>query len=200
MIDEDKIRAKSEHYYDLGKKRLAEKGWKDYRALYDLAVQASGLGRYRESITYLKQVIALKPDFAKAFISMGNIYYNLGQYENALSSYRKAMELDPLSRDAVVMGAQCDVILGESGRAIQNLESLLNKDPFYEKALLLLVAALFIIGERDKGMEHTKELKDKKSFLINYLSDIARLLISRKRTREAQRLLDAVEDLKNRLL
>jgi tetratricopeptide (TPR) repeat protein len=199
MIDEGKIRAKSEYYYDLGKKRLAEKGGEDFRAMYDLGVQASGIGRYQEAIEYLNKVISIRPDFSKAYESLGNAYFNLGQYENALSSYMKSLKLNPSSRDAMVMSAQCEIILGESGQAIQNLQSLLKKDPSYEKALLLIAAAHFAIGKREKGMEYVKELRDIKSGFIGYFKDFAQLLSAQKRTREAQLLLDAAEDIKNRL-
>jgi glycosyltransferase involved in cell wall biosynthesis len=200
MLDEEKIRTKSEQYYDLGKKRLAEKGGEDFRAMYDLSVQASGIGRYGEAIEYLNKVIALNPDFSKAHESLGNVYFNLGQYESALSSYRKSLELKPSSRDAIVMSSQCEIMLGESGRAIRDLEPLLKEDPTYEKALFLIAAAHFAIGEHQKGRGYVKELKDKHSTFIRYLSDFAKLLVSQERTREAQLLMDAGEDLKNRLL
>jgi glycosyltransferase involved in cell wall biosynthesis len=199
MLDEEKIRTKNEYYYDLGKKRLAEKGGEDFRAMYDLAVQASGIGRYQEAIEYLNKVISIRPDFSKAHESLGNVYFNLGQYENALSSYRKSLELNPSSRDAIVMSSQCEIMLGESNHPIRNLESLLKEDPTYEKALFLIAAAHFTIGEREKGMEHVKKLQDIRPGLIGYFKDFAQLLSAHNRTREAQLLLDAAEDIKNRL-
>ena len=198
-LDEEKRRAKNEYYYDLGKKRVAEKGKSDYRAIYDLAVQASGIGRYREAITYLTQVIAIKPDFSKAFTSMGNVYYNLGQYEKALSSYRKSMELDPNSRDAEVMSAQCEIIAGNAENAIQNLELLVNKEHASEKALLLLIAAYSALGKQAEALSYVSKLSTMRSGLTAYLSDFARLLISQGKNTEAQRLLEAAEEIKSRL-
>jgi glycosyltransferase involved in cell wall biosynthesis len=198
-LDEEKRRAKNEYYYHLGKKRLAEKGNSDYLSVYDLAVQASSIGRYLEAITYLTQVIAVKPDFVKAFTSMGNVYYNLGQYEKALSSYRKSMELDPNSRDAEVMSAQCEIIAGNAENAIQNLELLVNKEHASEKALLLLVAAYSALGQQAKALSYISKLSTMKSGLTAYLSDFARLLISQGKNTEAQRLLEAAEEIKSRL-
>jgi glycosyltransferase involved in cell wall biosynthesis/thioredoxin-like negative regulator of GroEL len=199
MLDDEKIRSKNEYYYDLGRKRLAEKGREDFRSLYDLAVQASGIGRYGEALEYFQQAIALNPAFAKAYESLGNTHYNLKQYDQALSSYKKSLELDLSSRDAMVMSAQCEIIAGDPGRAIQMLDLLLKEEPSYEKALFLIAAAHFTIGEREKGIEYGKQLKDVKSGMIGYFRDFAQLLSAHNRTREAQLLLDAVEELKERL-
>jgi hypothetical protein len=76
---------------------------------------------------------------------------------------------------------------------------LLKEDPTYEKALFLIAAAHFTIGERGKGMEHVKKLQDIRPGLIGYFKDFAQLLSAHNRTREAQLLLDAAEDIKNRL-
>jgi tetratricopeptide (TPR) repeat protein len=167
--------------------------------MYDLAIQASGIGRYQEAIEYLNKVISIRPDFSKAHESLGNVYFNLGQYESALSSYRKSLELNPSSRDAIVMSSQCEIILGKSGRAIQSLETLLKNAPAYEKALFLIAAAHFTIGEREKGIEYGKQLKDLKSGMIGYFRDFAQLLSAHNRTHEAQRLMEAAEELKSGL-
>ena len=198
MLDEGKTQSKSENYYELGKKRLAEMGGKDFRAVYDLAVQASGIGRYGEALEYFQKAIALKPDFAKAHESLGNTYYNLKQYEQAILWYQKSLELNPSSRDAMVMSAQCEIITGKSDVAIRQLEALLKNDPAYGKASFLAAAAYFTIGEQEKGMEYVKKLRDLHSGMISHFRDFASLLSSQQRNLEAQRLLEAAEELKNR--
>jgi tetratricopeptide (TPR) repeat protein len=199
MLDEENIHAKNEYYYELGKKRLAEKGGNDFRAIYDLAVQASGIGRYNEALEFFQKAIALKPDFAKAHESLGNTYYNLKQCEQALSSYKKSLELNPSSRDAMVMSAQCEIIAGDPGRAVHSLEALLINEPAYGKALFLTAAAYFAHGEREKGLNYCRGLRDSQSGLIGYLRDFAQLLSAQQRNREAQLLMEAAEELKNQL-
>jgi glycosyltransferase involved in cell wall biosynthesis len=199
MLDEEAIRAKHEYYYHLGKKRLAEKGRNDFRAVYDFAVQASGIGEYDEALEYFEQAIAMNPGFAKAHESLGNTYFNLKQYDNAITSYRKSLELEPSSRDAVVMCAQCEIITGQADRTIQRLEAFLKTDPAYGKTVFLLAAAYFAHGEWEKGIDYCRELRDSQTGLIGYLRDFAQLLFSQQRNLEAQRLLNAVEELKNRL-
>ncbi|MDQ7787553.1 MAG: glycosyltransferase [Thermodesulfovibrionales bacterium] len=199
MLDEDTLRTKNAYYYELGKKRLSEKGGNDFRAIYDLAVQASGIGRYGEALEYFQKAIALNPDFAKAYESLGNTYYNLKQYAQALSSYRKSLELNPSSCDAIMMSAQCEIIMGDPGRSVHTLGPLLKKNPAYGKALFPLVAAYVTLGQQKQAAKYVEEMKSNKSDLIGYLSEFAKLLLSQNKTREAQLLLDAGENIKNTL-
>jgi len=199
MLDEEKIRAKNEYYYELGKKRLAEKGRQDFRAIYDLAVQASGIGRFNEALEYFQQAIALNPGFAKVHESLGNACYNLRQYDQALASYTKALELDPSSRDALLLAAQCEIIAGNSLYAIKGLEAFLKSDPANGKALFLLAAAYLAGGSHEKGMEYCRKLLDTQSGMVGYLMEFAQLLSAQERTVEAQRLIEAADELKYRV-
>jgi glycosyltransferase involved in cell wall biosynthesis len=200
MLDDETVRSKSEYYYQLGKKRLAEKRGNDVYAIYDLAIQAYQIGKYDEALEYLAQVVVLKPDFAKAFESMGNAYFTLRQYDKALIAYTRSLELDPSSQDALFMSAQCLIILGKAESCIRNLELFIAKDPTYEKAFLPLIAAYFISGLKAKGIECVGKLTRFRLGIESYLTEFGNILHSYGRVREAELLMDGVEDIKTHLV
>ncbi len=113
-LNKEEIIAKGEEYYQLGKKKLSEKGEYDPHALYELATQATELEKYDEALEFWKKLIAVKPDIAKAYYGMGTSYYNLGRYEEARAAYKKAIELDPDSKDPVVMYATSELLTGNA--------------------------------------------------------------------------------------
>lgn len=160
LLDQQKTSAKHEHYYRLGKTRLAEKGGNDPKTLHDLAIQASNLGKYDEALDYLQRAVEKKPDFFKAFESIGNVYYNLGRFADARSTYAKAMQTAEVSRDTVIHYAICELFAGSVKNSIALLEELRKKEPEYPKAMTALAMALFSAGEKEKGLFYIRKLRD----------------------------------------
>jgi len=57
------------------------------------------LGLYGEAQKHFLEAVAARPDFAPAFLNLGNVYFLQGDYDKAIAGYRSAVELD--STDAV---------------------------------------------------------------------------------------------------
>jgi tetratricopeptide (TPR) repeat protein len=178
FVNKEKEKSKAEMYYELGKRKIAEHGEQNFMAFYELAIQGAALGKHEETLEYLKKVIALKPDFPKAYQSIGNTYYNLGKYGEALSAYRKAMEIDPGPRDTVLMYATCEIYAGNAETSVALLEEFLRNDPSYPQAILVLAEAYFCLGMKEKGLEFTRKLKDMHFNIEDALARFARLLVS----------------------
>ena len=51
-------------------------------------------GRFKEAIKPLSMATESKPDFSKAFNSLGETYEKLGNYSKALKAFNKAINLD----------------------------------------------------------------------------------------------------------
>jgi len=158
-LDREKARSKAERYYQLGKTKLAETGANDAMALYELAIQGTEIGRYDEALDYLKQVVSLIPDFAKAYQSTGNVYFNTGRYANARAAYKKALEKKSGSRDAVLMYATCLIYTGDAERSLPLLKDLIREHPDFPQAILLLAEADLCLGEKEDALQHLKTLK-----------------------------------------
>jgi tetratricopeptide (TPR) repeat protein len=193
-LDTEEIRAKGEEYFQLGKKKLAEQGAEDPKALYELAVQASELEKHDEALEFWQRLVAVKPDFGKAYYGMGTSYYRLGRYGEACSAYRKAVEITPGSKDPVVMYATSELIAGDADAAVSLLDGLLQKEPGYPLALLAAAAAYFCAGRKKEGLAYARKVQETQFGLAPYLTDIAKILISVKRFDYARALLDAAAE------
>jgi glycosyltransferase involved in cell wall biosynthesis len=190
-LNKDKIHAKGEEYYQLGRKKLSEKGELDPQAIYELAVQATELEKYDEALEFWERLITVKPGLAKAHYGMANSYYNLGRYREARATYKKAAELDPESKDSLVMYATCELLTGNAGKAVSVLEEVFRKEPEYPLALLALTAACFCADRKTEGLAYLKKARKTRFDLAPYFKDISTILISVKRYDYAISLLDA---------
>ncbi|MEW6587234.1 MAG: tetratricopeptide repeat protein, partial [Nitrospirota bacterium] len=176
-LDAKKTSERSELYFELGKKRLAEQGGKDITAMYDLAVQASEINKYEEAIEYLRKVVSAKPDFARAYQSMGNAYFNLRRYEDAIAAYRRATELDPDLRDAFMLRATSEIHAGNAEAAITLLENLLTRYPSYLTALPPLTVAHICTGRKDTGAHLLNNLRALHVNVAEYFVSFAQALM-----------------------
>jgi tetratricopeptide (TPR) repeat protein len=194
FVTPEKTRVKAARYYQLGQKKIAESGQQSFMAFYELALQGAELGRHEEAIEYLKKAIALKPDFAKAHQSMGNVYYNLGRYDEALLCYRKAFELDPGSRDTVMMYATCEILAGNADKAVTLLEEFPVREASSPQTLLLLAEAYTCAGRKKKGLEYMKKLRELNLDTGGLFNNFAKILNSAGRRDYAVSILNAAAE------
>lgn len=194
QLDREHYVAKGDKYYQLGKKKLEEKG-EDLKALTELAVQAGGeFGKYEEAVDLWKRVLKIDPRNTTALVNMGGSLLKLEKYEAAHTSSKMAMALAPDLKEAVIIYTTCEVLIGDAGKAIPILESLLKEVPEYPMALAILAAAYGIEGERKKGSKHIKLLTKMGFRCADYLHDLSERLVSTGKTDRAVSLLEfAVE-------
>ncbi|MFN3481353.1 MAG: tetratricopeptide repeat protein, partial [Thermodesulfovibrionales bacterium] len=93
-LNEKKTEEKHGFYYELGKRKL-EKAENKPKAIYELAVQASEMGRLDEAARLWEELIRLKPDFGSAYVSLSRVYCELKRFEEAEKASQKAVELAP---------------------------------------------------------------------------------------------------------
>jgi glycosyltransferase involved in cell wall biosynthesis len=193
MLNREKGDSKGHIYYSLGKRKLSEKGSSDAQAIYEIAKQASALGKHEESVEYWKKLISLKPNFAPAFYGIGVDYFNLTKLDDARMSFKKALQLDPNLNNATVFYGMCEIFAGNIEIAIACLEDLVAKHSKYATALLPLAVAYFCRGERQKGMECIRELRDTNLEYLDsadYFINFAKMLLSAKQLSYAILLLE----------
>jgi tetratricopeptide (TPR) repeat protein len=191
----EKSVSKSEQYYQLGKRKLADAGEQNFMTCLEIAILGAELGKYEEALEYLNKVVELKPDFSRAWQSMGNAYYNLGKYKEALSSYKKALELGPEPRDirhGLLMAATCELLTGNAAAAIAVAEDLLKNDGSYPQAMLLLAEAYFCTGAGDKAIGFIRKIEEMHFDVGGALVKFARMLASAGSLQYAVSLLEGV--------
>jgi tetratricopeptide (TPR) repeat protein len=189
-MNADKIAAKGEDYYLLGRKKLEETGGNAY-AIQELAIQASELQRYSESVELWQKLIDLQPHNALAYFNMGYAHLKLKQYEETIRVSKKALELNPELKEAVLNYASSELVIGDIDKALTSLRNVLERVPDYPPALGLLAAVLSVKGERAKAFEGFKKLSKMGYDCVEFLYDLADELASEGRYKEAVLLLEA---------
>ncbi len=189
-MNAEKTASKGEDYYLLGRKKLEQTGG-DAKAIHELAVQASELGRHSEAVELWQKLIDMQPGNAFAYFNMGYSHLMLRQYEKTLRASWKALELNPDLKEAVLNYASSELVIGSIDKAIASLNNVLQRVQDYPPALGLLAASLSMKGDLEKALGLFKKL-DKMGFdCVAYLYDLADMLFSEGKYNEAIRLLEA---------
>src|SRR5690349_12130840 len=66
----------------------------DAKSYYDQGYEKEGAKKFKEAIKLFDKAIALKPDFAMAWLDRGNCKSSLGLFKEALADYDQAVKLD----------------------------------------------------------------------------------------------------------
>ncbi|MCP4692464.1 MAG: tetratricopeptide repeat protein, partial [Desulfobacterales bacterium] len=187
-LDEDKIAAKGEAYYQMGKRKIEEARDKT-KALHELAVQAGELGKYEDAVELWLRVIRRAPDRLLAHFNLGYAYLQLGRFEESLDACKKAMALDPEHKEVVLNYANCELFVGDVKKGVAALEKMLKKNPNYPAAVGILAALYYVDGRETESLNYFNELRKKGFNCAEFLHKFARNLMSVKRWGHALRIL-----------
>jgi glycosyltransferase involved in cell wall biosynthesis len=161
-LDQEKLDRKGEIYFDIGHKKLSEKG-EDMNALRELAIQATILEKNQEAYELWQRLLALNPTpklAAIAYVNLGTIYCRLEKFDDALDVAKKAVECAPDLKEARYNHAMAELHCGNAQNAISILESLLTGFPDYPPAQFILSAAYCCGDQKEKGIDGIRKLKN----------------------------------------
>ena len=125
-------------------KRLIQKGAANHLVFGKLGAICIMQGRNQEATTFLRQALAIKPDFPDALVSLGVVLKKQGNLNAAVASYRKALDLKPNSPETL---NNLGIALREQG----DLEAAIDA---YQKALAIkpdFTDALWNLGNAFKN-------------------------------------------------
>ncbi len=153
-LNQERENVKGEHYYDLGKQKLAEDP-DNLKYLHELATQAQHLDRYDEAAGLWKKLIRSTQDkpVADFYFNLGYVEMMLEQYGPAAEASRRALNLDPGLKEAALNLANCALIMGNTDEASRVIQDILAGTPGYPPALLLLAALHIMKGEFEAAKE-----------------------------------------------
>ncbi len=197
-LNKEKSDCKGEAYYLIGRKKLDEME-NDSIAIRELAIQAGLLKKWEEAIELWQRLIEIQPKMPEAFVNMGTAYWHLGEYQKALTAAKKAMTLAPHMNEGAYNYAICQLHLGNVGQSTSALEALLDRAPEYLPAQFMLTAAYCCGGKKEKGLKGFDNLRKihSGSYLAISCHELAKGLISAKRTEYAISILEAAIESKN---
>ncbi|MSM40296.1 MAG: glycosyltransferase [Geobacter sp.] len=190
-LDEARQKAKGEHYYELGKRKLAESGGEDFKALCELAVQAGGVGRYDEALRLWQTVVQKAPDYPLAFFNMGYVLLQLGRFTEAAEACKKALDLDPDYSEVITNFAMCLLCLGNTQKALQLVEKSLHTHAQSPTLLLMLGTTKLCAGDSVEGLKIYQDLTEKRVVFSDFINDAVTKLLEGKQEECALKVLEA---------
>ncbi|HTZ39799.1 MAG TPA: tetratricopeptide repeat protein [Syntrophales bacterium] len=190
-LNHEKMRAKEEKYYQLGIKKLEEKG-NDLKSLIEIAVQAGEAGKYEDALRWWRKVIEIDPNEAAAYYNMGSVYLFMKRYAEAIEVTRKSLEISPDRKEAITNLALGEMVGGDNRNAIRLLEGLSNGKGEYPIATGLLAMAYCIDDKTDSGLKQLARLKKMNFRVAPILLDTAQRLVDAGRKANAMKLLKAL--------
>ena len=130
---------------------------KDYDSYYKIAVLLNEMERKNETITMLKNLLNAKPDYLKASMMLGNIFYEQAQYKESINVYLSALRSNPDNYE----------IYYSMGMAYTMLNDFGNAKDCYEKAATInsmLYNSYYILGQINLMYN---DLEEAKQYFIN---------------------------------
>lgn len=125
------------------------------QALYDLAGAIDETpDTYDQAAKLYRQAIRLRPDFANAWVNLGNIHYRKGDVRKAETHYRKALAFDDRSPDANYNLGFLKLEQGHLDVAITHLRIAIEEDPEFADAHFNLAMAYVQCGWPQKAAPH----------------------------------------------
>jgi Tfp pilus assembly protein PilF len=127
---------------------------------YLLGREQEKLQLYADAIESFKKTIIMKPDYAEAYVNLGNVYYKVGMYTDATYSYREAIRILPGVPSLRNKLGTVLIILGEYKQAIDVFKEAIKIDSKNAEAHFNLGIAYFLDGDRLAATNVQKTLKE----------------------------------------
>jgi GT2 family glycosyltransferase/2-polyprenyl-3-methyl-5-hydroxy-6-metoxy-1,4-benzoquinol methylase len=200
-LDENKVKAKGQEYYLLGKRKLEEKSG-DAQSLFELALQAGEIGEFTEAIELWQKLLSRDSSLPQevllqAYLNIGRSYIELGNHDEAFRVSKKVIETDSNSKEAILNYTFCEFWVGDPQKAIPPLKKLMEKEPSYPPALGLLSAVYLVCGRKETALEHLGTLEKMGFNSATCLFDHANRLTTAGQFQRAAILLEAAIAINN---
>lgn len=101
----------------------------------------------------IEKAIALEPEHAPYYRSLGDVLYDAGRFESCLDAYEKAISLSPADDDTRLNFGNALQRLGLWREALGNYQQILSNQPNHFKALNNIGKTYYDQGDIDKSLE-----------------------------------------------
>ena len=126
-------------------------------------------GKLERAIKGYKEAIAIKPDYADAFLNMGTALADQGKLEEAMEAFSKALAIKPDYASAHNNMGNALKDQGKLAQAIERYKKAIAIKPDYADAFLNIGTALADQGRPDEAIEaYKKALSIKPNYAASY--------------------------------
>ncbi len=120
---------------------------------FDAAQRLYAVARYNQAVVSCDRAIALKPDFAEAYVLRGRSHVAQYEPERGIPDFTKAIELRPRDPEALLDRARAYIDQKNYPAAIADAASALALDPNLSRAYNLRGVVLRTLGAPKKAIE-----------------------------------------------
>ena len=115
----------------------------------DRAVAYTRAGDYEAAIEDWEKALYFSPDYVRAFVEIGGLYFRLEQYDLALENLNHALELDPDSVEAYANRGLVYARLGDYEAAVEDFTAAIELNPNLPLIFDFRGATYIRLGEMD---------------------------------------------------
>jgi tetratricopeptide (TPR) repeat protein len=189
-LDQERSSSRAEMYFEFGWKKMMS--FQDTKALRELAMHESKLGKHAEALGLWDIYTMFKPDDHAAYFNMTTLFLETGEFEKALAAARIAKNINPQSKEVLLGFITSSICGGDIMEAIDVLEGLLKKEPEDVMAIGALAAAYCIGENTGKGIALLKKMQANNYDCSIALHSLSKRLIAAGRREYAKLLLQSV--------
>jgi TonB family protein len=127
---------------------------------------------YEQSLESYRQALALKPDYARAWMGIAMTYEAMGRVDNAIDGYKRFVELDPNSGDVFLALRLIASLYFNNQRyqeAVEAFKQAIAKRPDVDLEYVPLAMTYLMLGDKESAMEQYRILKERHSKLAEEL-------------------------------
>jgi tetratricopeptide (TPR) repeat protein len=106
---------------------------------------------WADALKAYNKVVALRPDYAKAYNNIGTIFIEVTDYDRAITNFDKAIELDANFAFAYNNRGKAYLLKGDIDSALRDIEQSLRLDPTNAHAYLNRARAYAKKNDKDKA-------------------------------------------------
>jgi len=132
--------------------------WPDPTAYYNYGVVLKAMKLFDEAILNYQNAIALKPNYAEAFVNIGSIHIERGDYERALEQYDQAVRHNPMLAEAYYNRGVVLQELRRHDEALADYDRTLGLKPNYYLAFLNKSVILYELKRKAEAAGNYQQL------------------------------------------
>jgi Flp pilus assembly protein TadD len=105
----------------------------------------------------LQELIVRRPDFAPAYLALGDVHFRRGEFADAQQAYRQYLMYEPAHEGALTNLGISALNAGQPDEGIKALQRVVDARPQQASAHRNLAIALANAGRIDQAIVHVKE-------------------------------------------
>ena len=175
-LDDERQQHKLLHYYELGKRKMAETGESPI-AIVELAIQAAAVKKYDEAMSLWQRALKINPNSYLAHFNLGHVFLQKGLFREGSDAAKRAMALKEDYREAQVNYLLCELCLGHIETSLEAVEDFLAANPDYPILLLMRSILWAARGNEEKATNEFSGLRSSQVEFSNFIHDVVVKLI-----------------------